>query len=162
LTEHHPVSHFLIEWAKIWSTFIGALAAVAIVVMALVTYWHQRKTRLLETKSKIDIFTWKAISAWGTACLSCALEGELLTKDEYNTISDKLNEITSNKSDFSNLAKMFGDKKMEELVELLIKSIDEVGIYLLLNERSIKRSELWERMKGMSELTTDIINYKVL
>ena len=164
LTEHNPVSHFLIEWAKTWSTVIGALAAVVIVLMALVTYFDQRKIRLLETKSKLDVFTWKAITAWATACLSCALEGELLTKDEHNTISDMLYEIASNKSDFSNLAKMFGDNKMEELVELLIKSTDEIGTYLLLheiNKTPIKRSELWERMIGMSELTANIINYKI-
>jgi hypothetical protein len=54
LTKSSAISAWIIEYVSTWSTFIGSIAAFLIVLMAVITFWQQRRSRRIETKGKIN------------------------------------------------------------------------------------------------------------
>lgn len=163
LTESSPYSRFFIEWAKTWSTLIGALAAVVIVFMAFVTYWDQRRFRLVDTKSKIDRIILNVMDPCTRVIFSrVGTKGGEIVASEFNSIKKELDEFDKNSSELTNLGKMCNDKNLEAQIERLQSSFTNLMLYIANNTETITISELCKTMMPISSITSDIFRYRVL
>ena len=130
-TKSNIVSKFLIEWASVWSTFVSAIAAFFIVIMAVVTYWQERKIRLLTIRDKIEdwmINLYKIPGALGT----WRKEEGTIPEQQYNTLKEVIDDSIKKYPEISRLA----EKNIPEIKE----AINDVGIALAFMHEELLKS----------------------
>jgi len=157
LTKKHFVSAFIIEYLNTWSTFIGALAALLIVVMAFVTYWEERRTRRLEMRNKLIAFAIDALAAWDRLN-GMSRESEPLTRTDRKIILGPLEKATSQATEVSTTAEIFGGE-MKTHIEAILRCLADMEL-LLLNKDPIMKAELLNEMKSVPSIVEEIIRYE--
>ncbi len=157
-TENNVVSKFLIDWAGVWSTFIGALATVLIVIMAVAAYWQERNIRLWAIKDKIDGWVKDIYKVLGVAEM---WRGDLKTLNEqqHKEIMAIIVESLRNITEISRLVEKHTPDIKEEIHDIGVKLVVLRG---KLSERVVDRGEFWEIFHSIADDVEEILKHNVL